>query len=212
MAGSTKTNRTRRPPPITAELVEMGTDDVYNLNEGIVFCLKNQGCRRFPAWERKLLEDARDNPKPCLLYAREILAGDWPELEPLLVSDPLILEEYLSNIPGPLQHRPVLEKAILADVDGEPEDRARNAYIYADMVVKGRWEEGERVILEATRRDSQLVRDEAHEDLAKVVRHYEMLAFPKALWPELRTMIRNRECNPDFAVEYCIESLDNRGS
>lgn len=205
MAGSKKTNRRRRPPPITAELIEMGTDDVSDLNKGIVFCLKHQWCRRFPAWERKLLEDARDNLKPCLLYAREILSGDWPELEPFLPSSLESLEEYLQMRPGPLS-RPALEKAILADVDSEPNVRARAAFLYANLSVQGRWQPGEGVILDATKPADSYSYYLASKAVAEAVEAYRKLAFPRKAWPEVVRMIRAGECCPDFMVDYCLTS------
>lgn len=183
----------------------MGTDDVRDLNKGIVFCLKHQGGRLFPAWERKLLEDAEDDLEPALFYAREILSGDWPELEPLLPSSLEGLEEYLRMRPGPLS-RPALEKAIVDDVDGEPEVRARAAYLYASLSVQGRWEAGEGVILGTTKISSLDGCYRSIETVAESAEAYRKFAFPRKAWPELVRMIRAGECDPDFMVDYCLKS------
>jgi hypothetical protein len=147
--------------------------------------------------------------EPALLaagvaYSQEILFNDWPQLEHLLPSKPAMLETYLAMNPGPRVH-PALEKAIRDDTDSYPGVRARAAYLYARSAIRGRWDAGEEVILEATK----LVADNSNDSttaVAEAAEAYRKVAFGREPWPELVGMIRAGECHPYFVISYCLRS------
>ena len=203
MAGSKTTKRKSTPRPITREIVEGLTYEVEWLNKDIIFHLKQQGGRRHLAWERKLLEDARKYRclKHCLLYAREIMSGNWPELEPLLIFDRKLLSRYLAMNPGSRRH-PAFEKAIL-DLKPISFRYIWAAYVYARLAIQGRWKPGERMILEAIRLANYGIYSIF---LVEPAEAYRKLAFPRKAWPDLIRMIRAGECPPEFAYHYCVEA------
>lgn len=191
-----------------AERADWILADWRRLPAGVDYC-RERGGGRWRQWEKRLLNALRNYSEPGLLsagviYAQERLSGHWPKLEQLLPSRPAMLEAYLSMNPG-RRNYPALEKAILDDTDSYPAVRARAAYLYARLAIQGRWEDGEGVILEATK----LVADDSDDSSAAVVEvaeAYRKLAFGRALWPELVGMIRAGQCHPYFAVSYCLRS------
>jgi hypothetical protein len=183
--------------------------DPRRLPEGVDYCHELGGIW-WPDWEKQLLLWLYAYFSPDLLsagvrYAREILSDDWPELEPFLPSIPARLEEYLGIKPGP-QIRPVLEKAMLEAKGSCSGAHARAVYLYASMAIQGRWELGEWLILEATR---PVFSDHLSDELTavtEVAEDYREFAFPQKAWPELIEMIRAGDCDPQFAVDYCLKS------
>lgn len=215
MAGSKKMNLRRRPPPITAEPIEMGTDDVSDLNKGIVFCLKQRGGKPCPKLEQRLLEHAkkRRTLSVCLTYARKIRLGRWPELEPLLLvphggyddfMQMVNFKEYLRMVPAPRRH-PVIERELLSNELLDPEIRARGSYLYAKLARQRRWKPGERVILQMTTQA-----DNGFHSIPSIAEAYRKRFFPRENWPELNRMILAGECSPYFSVDYCSLSPKKR--
>lgn len=196
---------TRKPHDQRADWI---LADWRRLPAGVDYC-RERGGGRWRQWEKRLLNALRNYSEPGLLsagviYAQERLSGHWPKLEQLLPSRPAMLEAYLSMNPGRRDY-PALEKAILDDTASYPAVRARAAYLYARLAIRGRWEAGEAVILGATK----LVADNSNDSNAAVVEMaeaYRKLAFASACWPELVGMIRAGQCHPYFAISYCVRS------
>ena len=124
-----------------------------------------------------------------------------------ILSDPAVLEEYLSKNLGP-QGLLAIENAILDESVTCTANHARAAFLYARVAVQGRWKAGERVILEATRLVDDHF-DEANKDVVEAAESYRELAFGSKSWPELVAMIRCGQCHPYFVVSYCLKSRLN---
>ena len=202
MAGMKKNHRRKTSPPsIPGKITNMGSHDMSDLAEGVLFCLRHQGGVQWPAWEQKLLDD-EGVLSPAIAYARHILGHRWPELEPLLISDPNSLKEYLKANLAPTNTN-TLEEEILTNSDNSPFDRAHAAALYARLALGNRWGDGERIILDATAVGHD---DIDYEDLAEVVESYRKRFFRKQAWSELNEKIRTGQCSPLFAVEYCCVS------
>lgn len=57
------------------------------LHEGIDFCLKHRNGEQWPEWEKVALDLALSDSyfiASCIAYARDVIKGRWPELEPIL--------------------------------------------------------------------------------------------------------------------------------
>lgn len=119
-----------------------------------------------------------------------------------ILSDAGTLEEYLRKNPGP-QGLPAIEKVILDAGVIYTASHARAAHLYARFAVRGRWEAGERVILEATRLEDDPY-GEASTTVAEAAEAYRELAFGRQAWPELVEMIRSGQCHPFFLIDYCV--------
>lgn len=175
--------------------------DVRKTFEGVLLCLENMGRRRWSAWEKHLVEYgdwSRDGAILGVTYAREIVRRRWPEFEPVLIRNSSPLAEYLEWGGFAVGSGP-LESLILGSNNHKIEDRADAAYLYAAIVLKSRWEDGEGVILKAAS-----VADDAI-CASKVAEAYRKRFFPRQPWAALNAQIRGGRCTPAFVVEYsCI--------
>lgn len=196
----TKSKHSRPPAgPIDWKLPgSFSIGDVDRAFRGVLLCLKKMGRRRWPAFEEHLVELASWGENGLLLgleYAREIVRGRWPEIEPELFAHWPRLEEYLEWRGFAVGTGP-LESLILGSEEHDIVDRAFAAYKYA-MVVRGkRWEEGEQVILEAASVASDVL------NASRVADFYRKRFFPRRVWPAMQEQIREGRCSPGFVVKY----------
>jgi hypothetical protein len=198
--------------PIDWKLPDFYTGNVSRTFRGVLLCLKKMGRRRWPAYEKHLVKYARWQKDGTLLgleYARQIVGHRWPQLEPALISHWPQLAEYLKWRGFSVRTGP-LERLILGSKKHDIVDRAHAAYRYAMIVLKGRWEAAEPVILEAAG-----VADEAI-NASRVAEAYRKRFFPRRPWPALNERIREGCCTPAFVVEYsritgkkCHEDANN---
>jgi hypothetical protein len=204
MSASNKTmNKSKQghppPDPIDWTLPAHFSDsDVRKDFDGVLLCLKEMGPRRWPAWEKLLLEYGDWSPVGAMLglkYAREIVRRRWSEFEPVLIRRRALLAEYLEWSGFAVGSGP-LESLILGSNKYKIEYRAHAAYLYAAIILKGRWEDGEGVILEAAG-----VADHAYI-ASQVAEAYRKMFFPRRVWPALQERIREGRCTPGFVVEY----------
>lgn len=199
-----KKSKQGRPPaaPIDWKLPDsFSIDDVQKEFWDVLLRLKKMGRRRWPAWEEQLVKYVRwggNGPSLGLEYAKEIVRGRWPEIEPGLIAHSAKLAEYLKWRGFAVGTGP-LEGLILGSKEHDIADRAQAACLYAEIVVKDHWEEGERVILEAAG-----VAEDAYgaAEVARAAEAYRERFFPRRLWPALQKQIREGRCTPDFVVEY----------
>lgn len=184
--------------PIDWKLRGFFAGEVERTFEGVLLCLKKMGRRRWSAWEKHLVDYAccsETGVKMGLTYAREIVRRRWPEFEPSLIRDWLRLSEYL-KWRGFSVGTGSLESLILGSPKHDIVDRAHAACQYAAIVLEGRWEDGERVILEAAS-----VADDAF-NASRVAEAYRKTFFPRRIWPALNERIRKGRCTPGFVVKY----------
>lgn len=184
--------------PIDWKLRGFIAGEVERTFEGVLLCLKKMGRRRWSAWEKHLVEYAcwyETGVKMGLTYAREIVRRRWPELEPALIRHWRWLTEYLEWRGFSIGTGP-LESLILGSMKHDIVDRAHAACQYAAIVLEDRWEDGERVILEAAR-----TADDAF-NASRVAEAYRKTFFPRRIWPALNERIREGSCTPGFVVEY----------
>lgn len=90
---------------------------------------------RWPEGERVLLE--KGHLAELAIYAAQIIKGRWPEIEHQLATDAYASYCYAKGLD---ERFPEGEKEILTDPN--------MLYVYARDVIKGRWPEGERVLLQ----------------------------------------------------------------
>jgi hypothetical protein len=192
----------KRSPPsadsIDWKLKGFSAGKVERTFEGVLLCLKKTGRRRWSDWEKHLVDYAcwsETGVKMGLTYAREIVRRRWPEFEPSLIRHGRWLAEYLewrgfSVGTGPL------ERLILGSKKHDIVERSYAAYLYAMLVLKDRWEEGELVILEAAS-----VAVDAF-NASRFAEAYRKRFFPRQSWPALNERIREGRCTPGFVVEY----------
>lgn len=191
----------RSPPsaaPIDWKLKEFSAGEVERTFQGVLLCLKKMGRRRWSAWEKHLVDytcQYETGVNMGLTYAREIVRRRWPELEPALIRHWPRLSEYLEWRGFSVGSGP-LERLILGSKQHDIVDRSYAACQYAAIVLEDRWEDGERVILEAAS-----VADEA-VNASRVAEAYRKRFFPRQSWPALNERIREGRCTPGFVVEY----------
>lgn len=195
----TKSKHSHPPAgPIDWKLPGLPFEDFERVFHGVLLCLKKMGRRRWPAWEKSVVEyacwDVRGS-LPGLEYAKEIVRGRWPEIEPDLIDEMHHLAEYLEWRGFAVGTGP-LESLILGGKRYHIAKRAHAACLYAQIVLKDRWEEGERVILEAA---SEAYRE---AEAPRVAEAYRKRFFPRRVWPALQEQIREGRCSPGFVVEY----------
>ena len=151
--------------------------------------------RKGKALNRWELEDLAKDPEQALLYCQKVIGGRFPEAESAIAQHPEFAFEYAKSVvkgrfPAAEDtffrhnsnwgHRNYLERYFI-DIAREPNPEVEKKILaihhglagkYAELCVKGRWPEGEKIIL---------------KDIDSAVEYHGNVV--KERWPELEDMI-----------------------